>query len=113
MLYNNAYYIVAKNRVEAVFTNKEVEVVEEFLGEQLVGLSYKPPFDYLYGKTNNEKDHKIYHADFVSDSDGTGIVHEAPEFGEVDFQLAKQVGLTITEAMDSSGHYTSVMGDKA
>ena len=113
VLYNNAYYIVAKNRVEAVFTNKEVEVVEEFLGEQLVGLSYKPPFDYLYGKTNNEKDHKIYHADFVSDSDGTGIVHEAPEFGEVDFQLAKQVGLTITEAMDSSGHYTSVMGDKA
>ena len=113
VLYNTAYYIVATNRVEAVFANKEVEVVEEFLGEQLVGLSYKPPFDYLYGKTHNEKDHKIYHADFVSDSDGTGIVHEAPEFGEVDFQLAKQVGLTITEAMDSSGHYTSVMGDKA
>ena len=113
VLYNTAYYIVATNRVEAVFANKEIEVVEEFLGEQLVGLSYKPPFDYLYGKTHNEKDHKIYHADFVSDSDGTGIVHEAPEFGEVDFQLAKQVGLTITEAMDSSGHYTSVMGDKA
>ena len=113
VLYNNAYYIVATNRVEAVFANKEVEVVEEFLGEQLVGLSYKPPFDYLYSKTHNEKDYKIYHADFVSDSDGTGIVHEAPEFGEVDFQLAKQVGLTITEAMDSSGHYTSVMGDKA
>ena len=41
-------------------------------------------------------------------------MHEAPEFGEVDFQLAKKEGLTITEAMDSSGHYTSVLrgGDK-
>ncbi|AKH33034.1 Isoleucine--tRNA ligase [candidate division SR1 bacterium Aalborg_AAW-1] len=113
VLYNSAYYIVAKSRLEAVFANKEVEIIEEFLGAQLVGLSYKPPFEYLYGKTNNPNDHKIYHADFVSDTDGTGIVHQAPEFGEVDFQLAKQVGLTITEAMDSSGHYTSVMGDKA
>lgn len=111
--YNNQFYIVAKNRVEAVFTNKEYEVIDIFLWEKLVGLSYKPPYDYLYGKTNNEKDHKIYHADFVSDTDGTGLVHEAPEFWEVDFQLAKQVGLTVTEAMDSSGHYTSLMGDKS
>jgi isoleucyl-tRNA synthetase len=113
VLYNNSYYIVATNRAEAVFANKEYEIVDTFLWEQLVGLSYKPPYDYLYGKTNNDKDHKIYHADFVSDTDGTGLVHEAPEFGEVDFQLAKQVGLTITEAMDSSGHYTSLMEDKS
>jgi len=98
------YYIVAKNRVEAVFANKDYEIVDAFLWEKLVGLSYKPPYNYLYGKTNNDKDHKIYHADFVSDTDGTGIVHEAPEFWEVDFQLAKQEGLTVTEAMDSSGH---------
>ena len=111
--YNNQFYIVAKNRVETVFVNKEYEIIETFLWAQLVWLSYKPPYDYLYGKTNNEKDHKIYHADFVSDTDGTGLVHEAPEFWEVDFQLAKQVGLTVTEAMDSSGHYTSLMGDKS
>jgi isoleucyl-tRNA synthetase len=35
----------------------------------------------------NPKDHHIYHADWVSDSDGTGIVHCAPEFGESDYQL--------------------------
>lgn len=80
VLYNNHYYIVAASRLEAVFANKEVEVIEEFLGERLIGLSYQPPFDYLYGRTNNPNDHKIYHADFVSDSDGTGIVHQAPEF---------------------------------
>lgn len=109
VLYNSSYYIVGKSRLEAVFANKEVEIIEEFLGAQLVGLSYKPPFEYLYGKTNNPNDHKIYHADFVSDTDGTGIVHQAPEFGEADFQLAKSHNLTVTEAMDSSGHYTSLI----
>ena len=76
-------------------------------------MAYQPPFDYLYNKTGTTNDHKIYHADFITDTDGTGIAHEAPEFGEVDFQLAKQVGLTITEGMDSSGHYTSLLEDKA
>ena len=111
--YNNQFFIVAKNRIEAIFWNKEYSIIENFLWEKLIGLSYKPPYNYLYEKTNNANDHKIYHADFVSDSDGTGLVHEAPEFWEVDFQLAKQVGLTITEAMDSSGHYTSLMEEKS
>lgn len=102
-------YIVASNRVESIFLGKDYAVMSEIPGSTLVGVSYKPPFDYLYGKTGNENDHKIYHADFVTDTDGTGIAHEAPEFGEVDFQLAKQVGLTITEGMDSSGHYTSLL----
>lgn len=35
------------------------------------------------------KSFRVYHADFVTDTDGTGIAHEAPEFGDVDFQLAK------------------------
>lgn len=106
--YKDAYYILAQSRLEAVFANKEYEIITTLPGSSLVGLSYKPPFDYLYGKTDNSNDHKIYHGDFVSDTDGTGIVHQAPEFGEVDFQLAKEHNLTITEVMDSSGHYTSV-----
>jgi len=43
-------------------------------------LSYEPPYDYYYKKTNNEADHKIYSADFITDQSGTGIGHEAPEF---------------------------------
>lgn len=57
-------------------------------GEELVGLHYTPPFDYYVGKID-EKNFRVYHADFVTDTDGTGIAHEAPEFGDVDFQLAK------------------------
>ncbi len=57
-------------------------------GAELVGLHYNPPFDF-YAQKIDEKNFRVYHADFVTDTDGTGIAHEAPEFGDVDFQLAK------------------------
>lgn len=95
-------FIVAEKRVEEVFKGRVYEVLSTFKGSELEGLSYRPPFEYLFQRTNNDKDHHIYHADFVTDEDGTGIAHEAPEFGDIDFQLAQKVGLTITEAMDNS-----------
>jgi isoleucyl-tRNA synthetase len=53
----------------------------------------------------------VYHADFVTDTDGTGIAHEAPEFGDVDFQLAKEKGIFITSALDEAGKYTAEVPD--
>jgi isoleucyl-tRNA synthetase len=52
----------------------------------------------------------VYGADFITDTDGTGIGHEAPEFGEVDFQLAKRAGIHISAAMDEAGRYTAEIG---
>lgn len=108
----NKKYIVAKKRVEDIFKWKEFDIVDEFEGTELIWLSYKPPYDYYYGKTWNNNDHKIYYADFATDESWTGIVHEAPEFWEVDFQLAKKVWLTITEAMNDEWNYTDQISDK-
>lgn len=47
----------------------------------------------------------------MTDTDGTGIAHEAPEFGDVDFQLAKQEGIPITAAIDGAGKYTAEIPD--
>lgn len=58
-----------------------------------------------------EKNHHIYSADFATDTDGTGIVHIAPEFGDVDFGLAKEQGITVTEALDNEGKYTTQIAD--
>lgn len=110
--YNWDTYIVAKNRVESVFKGKwEFTVIREFKGSELVGLGYIPPFPEYYYQKNGVKNHKIYHADFITDTDGTGIGHEAPEFGDVDFQLAKKEGIFISEAMDEAGKYTSQIFD--
>jgi len=110
--YNQEYYVVAKNRTDDVFTSGEYTIVQEFLWEKLVWLSYEPPYDYYYKKTNNEADHKIYSADFITDQSGTGIGHEAPEFWDVDFELAQKVWLTISEAMDDAWKFTSQITDK-
>jgi isoleucyl-tRNA synthetase len=105
-------YIVAKNRLETVFKGKwEYTIVREFKWSELVGLGYIPPFPEYYHGKNGDKNHKIYHADFITDTDGTGIGHEAPEFGEVDFQLAKKEGIHISHAMDDAGRYTAEIYD--
>lgn len=106
-----AYYILAKNRVETVFKWKEFEIIEEFKWEKLVGLKYTPPFDYYIWKVDPEKNHIVYSADFVTDSDWTGIAHEAPEFWDVDFELAKEKGIHITSAIDNEWKYTSEIYD--
>jgi len=125
--YDNAYYVVATKRVEKIFAGKQYEVLgTPYHGSLLVWLSYKPPYDYFldcpphHGEVpkaegsfaKNEKNHRIYPADFVSDDDGTGIVHIAPEFGESDFQLGKKYWLTQTEALDDEWRYTSQITDK-
>jgi isoleucyl-tRNA synthetase len=51
-------------------------------------LEYEPPFDYYTAVEGNK--HFIVHADFATDESGTGIVHQAPEFGEDDFNLGKE-----------------------
>ena len=111
---NDEHFIVAKNRAETVFKGKgEYEVIQEMTGADLAGLSYVPPFDFYKNKTNNPADHRVYIADFATDTDGTGIVHTAPEFGDVDYLLGKEKGITITEALDDEGKYTAQLGHLA
>jgi len=92
-------YILADSRVETVFKGKgDYQVLCTIPGDELVGLTYKAPFDCyqnnkaerINNKEGLENSFKVYHADFVTDTDGTGIAHEAPEFGDVDYQLAKE-----------------------
>jgi broad specificity phosphatase PhoE len=104
-------FILAQSRVETVFKGKgDYQIIGTMRGEELVGLHYNPPFDYYVGKID-ERNFRVYHADFVTDTDGTGIAHEAPEFGDVDFQLAKQEGIFVTSAIDEAGKYTSEIPD--
>ena len=105
------YYILATARVETVFKWKEYEIIEDFMWDKLVWLKYEAPFDYYQWKVNNEKNFVVYHADFVTDNSWVGIAHEAPEFGDVDFELAKEKGMYITNAVDNEWKYTSEISD--
>lgn len=105
------HFIVATNRIETVFKGKEFEIVSEVDANKLIWLAYNPPFSYYKWTVDPKVNHRIYHADFITDSDGTWIGHEAPEFGDVDFELWKQHEIFISEAMDDEGRYTSQISD--
>ncbi|NMC19323.1 MAG: class I tRNA ligase family protein, partial [Thermogutta sp.] len=92
--------IVAAALLDAVAQKlgKQYRILGEFVGESLVGKRYRPPFDY-YWKTLGDRqgrlkaggrEHlawRVVAADFVTIDTGTGIVHQAPAFGEVDYEV--------------------------
>ncbi|MCB1048938.1 MAG: class I tRNA ligase family protein, partial [Calditrichaeota bacterium] len=74
-------YVVAKSLIDEHFKEGEYETLAEFSGSELVGKTYQPLLPYFADK-KSEGSFRILSADFVSDEDGTGIVHIAPAYGE-------------------------------
>lgn len=76
------------------------EVVARMKGSELEGVAYEP----LYGFVAPESPaYRVVLADYVSDEDGTGLVHTAPAFGEEDFLTAKSCGLPVLLTIDEEG----------
>jgi len=100
---NNRLYILAKDRLSFYFAEDSFELIEEFKGKDLIGKNYEPLFDYF--KTTKGA-FRIIGADFVSTEEGTGIVHTAPAFGEVDFFACKKENIDLVCPVDNNGHFT-------
>ncbi len=97
---NEQNLILAKARIEVVVDNQPYELIRDFKGQELIGLSYKPLYNFFEVGQN---DYKIYHADFVSMTDGTGVVHIAPAFGEDDSNFGKENKLSLINHVDDEG----------
>ncbi|MCV3769885.1 MAG: class I tRNA ligase family protein, partial [Wolbachia pipientis] len=69
----------------------------------LVGLSYKPLFNYF---KNTKNAFRVFVANYVVAEDGTGVVHVAPGFGEEDFYLCQDNNIPAICPIDSSGKFT-------
>ncbi len=80
----------------------EYEVTREFKGEALLGVEYEQMFNFY---TPEEKAFYIVHGDFVTLTDGTGIVHIAPAYGEDDNLLGKQYDLPLVNLVDGEGKF--------
>jgi isoleucyl-tRNA synthetase len=99
--------ILAKPLVERVL-GEGADIQEEMPGSALLGLRYEPPFPYIsdYG----ERGHTVLPGDFVSIEDGTGVVHTGAAFGEDDFRLATENGLTIHNPVNPDGTFDERTG---
>lgn len=99
--------ILAKERLAQLGTD-QYEILETMKGSDLVGRSYKPPFDAFSDREipNKENAWKIYHADYVElGEEGTGAVHIAPAYGEEDMELAKKQGIPVVHHVDADGRF--------
>lgn len=104
------HYIIAENLLSKYYkSSSDYILISRSLWSELEWITYHPPFDYYTNK--GDQNHKIYLADYVSDTDGTGIVHTSPEFGEDDFQTGKRYNLYETESLDEAWNYTSQIHD--
>jgi isoleucyl-tRNA synthetase len=103
-------FVLARDRVEHVL-GEEAEVLAHFPGEAIAGTSYVPPFDYItdYGP----RGHTVLLADFVTTDEGTGLVHTAIAFGEDDFRLGEQYGITLQNPVDLRGRFDERITDFA
>ena len=96
---------MASDLVKSVFKDGEAEIVHDGIpGKDLVGLAYEPLFTVKPLKT--QASYKVYPADFVTTTDGTGVVHTAVMYGEDDYALGKKVGLPERHTVDEDGKFT-------
>ncbi len=92
------FYILAKDRVAAVFKEKPYTIIEDVDQDELEGKSYEPLFDFykdvVAASSSEKKPYVIVLDPYVTTEDGTGVVHQAPMFGEDDHRVCAKYGLT-------------------
>ena len=85
------------------------KVVEKVIGEDLVGMHYEPLYsniDIRYVKEDKGA-YRVIEGDFVSMEEGTGIVHIAPAYGEIDFEVGEKEGLPLVHTVELNGMVTT------
>lgn len=104
---NGQKLILAQESLKRVLTDEKhqalsYKILRKLKGKELVGKRYEPLFE-----NRGENAHKVWHADYVSLEEGSGIVHLAPAYGEEDYALSKEMGFPFVNIVDDNGFYTS------
>ncbi|QOR34080.1 isoleucine--tRNA ligase [Clostridium sp. 'deep sea'] len=100
---DNTVYILAKDLASHVIKG-DFQVLETFKGKDLEYKEYEQLMPFL--KTD-KKAFFVTVADYVTTSDGTGIVHTAPAFGQDDYETGRRYNLPVLQPVDNSGKYTA------
>ncbi|MCF8528587.1 MAG: isoleucine--tRNA ligase [Aquiluna sp.] len=110
-------FLLAKNLVAGYAKElgyedaKDIAIEKIYLGKDLAGVRYQRIFDFYANPELFEIDNawQILVADYVADSDGTGIVHQAPAYGEDDQNVCSAAGIPTYVSINERGEYNSVI----
>ena len=103
------FYILGKGRIETYFKDG-CEIIDTFKGKALIGKRYLPMFDYFVEEASPNS-FSVIGEDSIGEDVGTGIVHSAPAFGEVDFFACKNAGIDLVCPVDQNGKFTAELPD--
>ena len=99
-------YIVAKSCIERAFKGEKYEVIQDNIkGNELVGKKYEPLMPTISEQDKKSETFTVLAGDFVTTEEGTGIVHEAPAYGEVDYELCITREVDFLDVLDENGYY--------
>ena len=97
--------IVTLVKTAAEVFEEEYELLKELSGAELVGLEYQPLMKNFSREERQKDTYHVLTAEYVSDEDGTGIVHIAPAYGEADYDLALAHEVDFVDLLDEQGYY--------
>lgn len=106
------YLILTESRLASYYKTEMPEIVARFKGTELNGRKYHPLFNY-FADLEKQGAFRILCADYVSTEDGTGIVHNAPGFGEDDNVVCKAHGIPEVCPVDEQCCFTAEVSDYA
>lgn len=100
-------YWLAETRLEAIFKKQKsgeaaFDILERKKGSSLRGLKYEPLFPYF---SNQKNAFTVLVDGYVTTNDGTGIVHQAPAYGEDDFRVCRDAQIDFVDPIDEEGRF--------
>ena len=107
--------ILARDLLDRVLGEGTYEVLETHKGSELEGLKYRRPFDYVpvEGAEVHENLWTVVLGDHVTTTEGTGLVHTAPAYGEEDARLGRRYGLPTIHPVKPDGRFDQRVGPLA
>ena len=96
-------FIMAKDLIETVLEGHDTEIIKEVVGRELEYKHYEPLFECTRKAAGGKDAFYVMVDDYVTTTDGTGIVHNAPAFGEDDYRVCKKYDLPFVQMVDSKG----------
>jgi len=108
---DNNVCVLSKNLISKFYKSTEdYELIKEITGKELENKEYEPLFPYFKDTKNA---FRIILGDFVTEEEGTGIVHTAPAFGEDDYAVCRKYKIPMVQPVDEKGKFTKEVTDFA
>lgn len=105
-------YYVAESRLDYLYKKGKksggYEVLKKVSAHELKGRKYQPLFPYFKGHANA---FQVLVDSYVTTDDGTGIVHQAPAYGEDDFRVCRAAGIDLVDPVDEEGKFKAEIAE--